>query len=271
MVIQDEWLRQWQSLLSSWNPIAGFGFAPAARGGVPGADQADPYSSLADAFSAAMRGATEAAASGSPDAGTKASALLSDFLRARFADFSAFAAIGPMREHQQRWERMLQAQQRADQTRATLARLWSDALRDAARNFARRALEPGRAATEPAALYNEWIEGAEEAYARMAHGEAFCSAQAELLNALSALRTELQTAFEIWAKELDLPTRTELNRLHQAVKALRAELAGLAAAPKAARSTASKPAASRTPARRAPAAAPRRGRRPTAKRRSKRS
>jgi polyhydroxyalkanoate synthase subunit PhaE len=271
MVIQDEWLRQWQSLVSSWNPIAAFGSAPAARGGVPGADQADPYSSLADAFSAAMRSAAEAAASGSADAGTKASALLSDFLRARFADLSAFAAIGPMREHQQRWERMLQAQQRADQARGTLARLWSDALREAAQNFARRALEPGRVAAQPAALYDDWIEGAEEAYARMAHGEAFCSAQAELLNALSALRAELQSAFELWAKELDLPTRTELNRLHQALKALRAELAGIAAAPNAARSAVSKPAASKTTARKAAAAAPQRRRRATAKRRSKRS
>jgi hypothetical protein len=267
MVIQDEWLRQWQSLVSSWNPIAAFGFAPAGHGGAPGANQADPYSSMADAFSAAMRTAAETAASGSSDAGTKASALLSDFLRARFADLSAFAAIGPMREHQQRWERMLQAQQRADQARGTLARLWSDALREAAQNFARRALEPGRAAAQPAALYDDWIEGAEEAYARMAHGEAFCSAQAELLNALSALRTELQSAFELWAKELDLPTRTEINRLHQALKALRAELAAIGAAPKAARSAASKPRASKTTARKAPRRRPR----ATAKRGSKRS
>ena len=124
---------------------------------------------------------------------------------------------------------------------------------------------------ERAALYDDWIEGAEEAYARMAHGEAFCSAQAELLNALSALRTELQSAFELWAKELDLPTRTELNRLHQAVKALRAELAGIATAPKAAKSAASRPAASKATARKAAAAAPRHRPPRTAKRRSKRS
>jgi len=220
---QEDWLHQWQSMVAAWNRSAAFGVAPPSSG-APG-DDGNPYVGMADAFSAALRAAAETRAQDSVDASVRAMQQLADFLRARFNDLSAFAAIGPMREHQQRWERMLDAQRRAEQARGRLARLWSDALREAAQAFAARCLQPESVASLPAALYDEWIECAEDAYARMAHGEAFCGALAELINSLGALRKELQAALELWAKQLDLPTRSELNRLHRAVKCLRAELA----------------------------------------------
>jgi len=231
MGLQEDWLHQWQSMVAAWNRSAAFGFAPRSSG-APGGD-GNPYEGMADAFSAALRAAAETRAQGSADANVRAMQQLADFLRARFNDLSAFAAIGPMREHQQRWERMLEAQQRAEQARGRLARLWSDALREAAQAFAARCLQPQSAASLPAALYDEWIECAEDAYARMAHGEGFCGAQAELINSLGALRKELQAALELWAKQLDLPTRSELNRLHHAVKSLRAELAEVRASERA--------------------------------------
>ena len=65
-----------------------------------------------------------------------------------------------------------------------LQRLWSDALREAAAAFAARLAAPQPPAAPSAealrALYDSWIDCAEEAYARMAHGEAFCSALADV-------------------------------------------------------------------------------------------
>ena len=138
---------------------------------------------------------------------------------------AAFFALGPQREHQQRWQRMAEAFCQAQAAQTQLARLWSDTLREAAAAFAMHCADPAHAQTPPRELYDHWIECAEQAYARMAHGAVFCATQAALLNAQNLLRNELQALFERWCKEFDLPTRSELNSLHRSVKALRAQLA----------------------------------------------
>jgi hypothetical protein len=115
--------------------------------------------------------------------------------------------------------------------------LWSDALRDAALTFAAR-VEPHNPSAakgsvpggEPPgaealrALYDSWIDCAEEAYARMAHSESFSSSLADFLNAGSAWRKESQANVELWAKALDLPTRSELNTLMRRVNSLEEQL-----------------------------------------------
>jgi BMFP domain-containing protein YqiC len=45
-------------------------------------------------------------------------------------------------------------------------------------------------------------------------------AQAELSNAMSEWRVAQREAYEHWARQFDLPTRAELNSLHQQVKQL---------------------------------------------------
>jgi polyhydroxyalkanoate synthesis regulator phasin len=45
-------------------------------------------------------------------------------------------------------------------------------------------------------------------------------AQAEVSNAMSELRVAQRETLEEWGKQFDLPTRTELNSLHQQVKQL---------------------------------------------------
>jgi polyhydroxyalkanoate synthase subunit PhaE len=136
-------------------------------------------------------------------------------------------ALGPTREHLQRGQRAAEAWRRTEDAQRRLQRLWSDALRDAAASFTARLTLPQPGAVSPEALhalYDLWIDCAEEAYARTAHSDAFCTALADFVNASSQSRRALQSNVEQWAKLLDLPTRNEINTLSQRLKSVEAQL-----------------------------------------------
>jgi hypothetical protein len=217
--------------------------AQAGFGAGAGSDLA-PFIAAAERFNAAARTYMQRAASGSAPAAAEAAQNFSDFLRDEFAQArlpwnagfgpaagggtqassaSDWPALGPLREHQQRWQRMGEAARRIDDAQRRLQRLWSDALRQAAADFATQ-LQPQASvasdATSLRQLYDAWIGCAEDAYARTAHSEAFCNAQADLVNAGSQWRQELQAGIEHWAKLLDLPTRSEINTLAQRLRSM---------------------------------------------------
>ncbi len=140
--------------------------------------------------------------------------------------------LGPNREHQLRWQRTADTGRRMGDAQHRLQLLWSDALRDAAIAFAVR-VEPPNPHTATGSvpgvealrgLYDSWIDCAEEAYARIAHSDSFINALADFMNASSAWRKESQVSVELWAKALDLPTRSELNTLMRRVKSLEEQL-----------------------------------------------
>jgi poly[(R)-3-hydroxyalkanoate] polymerase subunit PhaE len=181
-----------------------------------------------------------------------AAARFSDFLREQFASLvqpwravaeaapaSANArgsfdapAFGATREHQQRAQRMAEAVSHMEAAQLRLQRLWSDVLRDAATSFVAH-LRPGEVSASSAQdvrkLYDRWIDCAEDAYSRVAHGEAFCQAQAELLNAGSQWRQEQQANFEHLSKLLDLPTRSEVNTLTRRLRDIEKKLRTMSA------------------------------------------
>jgi class III poly(R)-hydroxyalkanoic acid synthase PhaE subunit len=190
----------------------------------------------------------ESATQGSAPAAGGAAEAFSDFLRDRFgklqtpwaSGFGAgmardpapsfggdWPALGAAREHQQRLQRIAEAVQRLDEAQRRLQRLWSDALREAAAAFAARLASnpPGSASTEALrALYDAWIDCAEDAYAHIAHSEPFCGALADYVNASTQWRQEVQASTEHLSKLLDLPTRSEINTLIQRLNALEERL-----------------------------------------------
>jgi hypothetical protein len=240
IVDHDPW-RQWQAfaaLLSSANPASQarsardspFGFAP--------------FIDAAERFTVAARAFLDGVENGSARAADEAARTFSDFLREQFADFQMpwsaglgaaraqpapmanSPAFGPTREHQQRWQRTAEAWRRIDDAQRRLQRLWSDALREAATAFAAR-LGPQAAAVSAETmrkLYDMWIECAEESYARAAHGDAFCNALSEFVNASSQWRREMQASIEHSAKLLDLPTRSEINTLMHRLRSVEEQL-----------------------------------------------
>jgi polyhydroxyalkanoate synthesis regulator phasin len=239
-VDRDPW-RQWQEFASLWAPATP---DSQARFGREGAFGLGSFMDAAERFTAAARSFLDGAAKTSAPAAGEAARAFSDFLREQFADFPLpwssgngsgaghgapppfmgdSPAFGATREHQQRWQRMAEASRRMDDAQRRLQRLWSDALREAAAAFAARLVPPHPSAVSAEALrklYDLWIDCAEEAYAHVAHGEAFCNALAEYVNASSQWRRELQASIEHLAKALDLPTRSEINTLTQRLKSV---------------------------------------------------
>jgi class III poly(R)-hydroxyalkanoic acid synthase PhaE subunit len=238
-VEHDLW-HQWQALAAQWTPAAPPGAARA------GALAFAPWAEAAERFTAAARSFVQGTAQPSAPA-AEAARTFSDFLREQFADafqlpggqaFGAvngapppfgmdFPALGPTREHLQRGQRAAEAWRRTEDAQRRLQRLWSDALRDAAQDFAARLTPPQPGAVSPEALhalYDRWIDCAEAAYARTAHSDAFCTALADFVNASSQTRRALQSNVEQWAKLLDLPTRNEINTLSQRLRSVEAEL-----------------------------------------------
>jgi class III poly(R)-hydroxyalkanoic acid synthase PhaE subunit len=135
-------------------------------------------------------------------------------------------ALGPTREQQERWQRLTAAWQRLQEAQRRLQRLWSDVLSEAARAFALR-LSSATAPLTPQAmhdLYDAWVDCAEDAYARMAHGEAFGTALAETVKAAGEWRDESAASVESAAKWLDWPTRSEINSLSLRVRAIEEKL-----------------------------------------------
>jgi hypothetical protein len=272
----DDLWRQWQAFAAVWAPGAP---------GVPGRPPGDggfgfaPFIDAGERFKAAAQSLLDGAAGG-PAAAAQAAQNFSDFLRDEFAgarppwnagfgpgigaaapdsSWSEWPALGPMREHQLRWQRMSEAARRIDDAQRRLQRLWSDALRQAAADFAARLQPSASGAADAEALrklYDTWIDCAEDAYARIAHSEDFCNAQAELVNAGSQWRQELQAGIEHWAKLLDLPTRSEINTLALRLKSIEQQLRAATAAARIATPAAPAAAPAARPAARATASEP---------------
>lgn len=241
--------------LRAWQTLAGLGtpFAAGANPAAPGGDTADgfaPFAESARRFAAAAQAFLAGGATAQPAA---AAGAFGDFLRDQFAGLfkppwpwpaaaeppsgraSAEAPVlGLGREHVLRAERAARAWARLVEAHGRLQRLWFDALRDAAAAFTAGLPPPGQEPPDAQTidrLYDTWIECAEEAYARIAHGPAFCDALADYVNASSEWREESGATAEAWARLFDLPTRREINTLTERLRALEEEVRMLRAAP----------------------------------------
>ncbi len=94
---------------------------------------------------------------------------------------------------------------------------------DIAQRFAARLGELPRPQTLRA-TFDAWIDCAEAAFQQAAHGEAFAAAQGQLFNELVRLRAVQQELAEQAARLAGVPSRAEVDALHDTVAALRAEL-----------------------------------------------
>ncbi|WP_430389531.1 poly(R)-hydroxyalkanoic acid synthase subunit PhaE [Dyella sp. 20L07] len=78
------------------------------------------------------------------------------------------------------------------------------------------------------ALYDLWVDGAEEAYAQIALSEEFRLAYGEMVNAQSRVRQLQQQQLEALCRELGMPTRSEVTALGKRLQEIRREVrAGL--------------------------------------------
>ena len=136
-------------------------------------------------------------------------------------------ALGPSREQQEAWQRLMQLAARTTQAQMQVGTQWNDIIGRALRELAERVaprIKSGGAAGSLKEIYDLWVDSAESVYAQAARNAAFVQAQAELTNATSQLRSAQRELLEEWARQFDLPTRAELNSVHQQLRDLKAAL-----------------------------------------------
>lgn len=136
-------------------------------------------------------------------------------------------ALGLTRERQESLQKLQRLSHEYMQHQLRLQTLWAGIVGDALKRFGERVggqLAKGAPPMSIKALYDAWIECGEETYARVAHTPEYAKTQADLGNVLAKLRNEQREWVESYSRQLDLPTRAELNTVHLRLKHLKAEV-----------------------------------------------
>jgi hypothetical protein len=89
--------------------------------------------------------------------------------------------------------------------------------------------QPGRQIESLRALYDLWVDAAEEGYAEIALSQEFREAYGAMVNAQMRVRSQVQQEVERIATDFGMPTRSEINSIGERLQALRREVRGLGA------------------------------------------
>lgn len=131
--------------------------------------------------------------------------------------------FGLAREHQERWQALASAllalREKSEAYDALMLGAGRDAFERFERKLAERA-EPGRQLKSARALFDLWVDAAEEAYAEVALSPGFRSAYGELVNAQMRVRAGVQREIEQACAQLGMPTRTEVDAAHRRIAEL---------------------------------------------------
>lgn len=171
--------------------------------------------------------------------------------------------FGFTREHQERLQALAKAQLQWQDTLSAYNALMGDVSRDAFSRFESKLAEreePGRQLGSARALFDLWIDAAEEAYADAALSPEYRQVYGAMVNAQMKLRSCVQRMAEQAAGTLALPGRTELDSAHRKIAELERQVRRMQRrsedVPSAAAATPAAKATSRPPAEAAPRPAP---------------
>lgn len=132
-------------------------------------------------------------------------------------------AFGFAREHQERAQRLAEAQLDVQQQTSAYSALMHKASQSAYEIFESKLAEreePGRQIDSSRALFDLWIDAAEEAYAEIALSPEFREVYGRLVNAQMRLRAGIQREVEQLSAMFGMPTRSELDGAHRKIAAL---------------------------------------------------
>ncbi|MDN5923575.1 MAG: class III poly(R)-hydroxyalkanoic acid synthase subunit PhaE [Xanthomonadales bacterium] len=142
-------------------------------------------------------------------------------------DWLNMPAFGLHREHQEQAQALGKAwveyQERSASYKSLLARAGAQAAERLQDMLAERD-EPGRQVESLRALYDLWIDAAEEAWAEIAMSDEYRSVYAAMVNAQTRLRAKIQKQTEQSAMQMGMPTRSEVNSLGERLQSLRRKL-----------------------------------------------
>lgn len=141
-------------------------------------------------------------------------------------------AFGPAREHQERWQALAAAVTTLQQKNDDYTALLLEAGRDAFERFERKLeerSEPGRQLQSARALFDLWIDAAEEAYAEIALSPRFRRVYGDLVNAQMQVRAGVQGEVERMAALFGMPGRTEVDAAHRRIAELERQVRRMSA------------------------------------------
>ncbi len=148
-------------------------------------------------------------------------------LRSEAASTLGMPAFGFAREHQERAQALAQAQLRWQDALAAYNAMMAATSQDAYARFESKLAQreaPGLQIGSVRALFDLWVDAAEEAYAVTALSPDYRKAYGELVNAQMQLRASAQAIAEQAAGMLGMPSRTELDSAHRKIAELEREL-----------------------------------------------
>lgn len=141
-------------------------------------------------------------------------------------------AFGFAREHQARWQGLLKAQLEHQKAMSRYNALLRQSSEQAFALFESKLAEheaQGRQLTSVRAIFDLWIDAAEEAYAQTAMTPEFREVYGDMVNTQMRLRAASQGELEQLCRALGLPTRSEVTATHRKLHALERELRTLRA------------------------------------------
>ena len=149
------------------------------------------------------------------------------------ADFSdlkswlGLPAFGYLREHQERYQKAAVAWVDYQEQMGRYSALMQKATQRGFELFEGKLAEreqPGRQIESLRALYDLWVDAAEEGYAGIALSAEFREVYGALVNAQMRVRAQIQTEIERAGADLGMPTRSEINSIGKRLHALRREV-----------------------------------------------
>jgi hypothetical protein len=126
-------------------------------------------------------------------------------------------------EGESAWELLV----KLGELQAQLTQHWSEIAQGAAQRFMARMRAGGRpelTSENALAMYEAWVECAEDAYAATVRREDFSRLQAQLANTATALLLAQRRQAEALARAWGLPTREEADALQRQIRELRQQL-----------------------------------------------
>lgn len=186
---------------------------------------------------------------------SEASAPWLDGLRTQALSALGLPAFGVAREHQERLQALGKAQLRMQDAQRGFNALLAKVSQAAFSRFESRLAEreePGRQIGSVRALFDLWVDAAEDAWAEAALSEEYRHTFGELANAQMRLRGAAQAISEKMMEASGLPARSELDGAYRKIAELERRLRGVVAASETAAGSA---AAAPAPARASPAPA----------------
>ena len=153
-----------------------------------------------------------------------------DAMRGQFGGMFNMPAFGLQREQQERWQALGKSQMDYQKAmsgyNAQLMECGKRAYAKFEDKLAERS-EPGRQLDSTRAVFDLWIDAAEESWSEVAMTPEFRSAYGDLVNAQSRVRAGVQGEVERTTGMLGMPTRTEVNSTHKKVTQLERDLRAL--------------------------------------------